>query len=118
MLEQQQILFHIEEFKALRAEIDQRIASMRTLEREAVLGAFAIYAWLATQSSIESFYLPLAASWLPVLLAIVTNMRREAERQQIDRLGLYIRMIEEEFASARIQGWERQSRVVGLPSDK
>jgi hypothetical protein len=45
-MEASEVSFHLAEYAALRAEIDQRIASLMNVEREVVIGSFVLYAWL------------------------------------------------------------------------
>lgn len=106
-MEEEHLRFHIEEYKALRVEIDQRIASIRTTEREITIGSFAIYAWLATQAMREEFSLVfLLVAWLPVILARAGESKRADEAQQINRLAVYIRRLEKVMASPNLRGWE------------
>jgi hypothetical protein len=52
-MEASEVSFHLAEYAALRAEIDQRIASLMNVEREVVIGSFVLYAWLLGRKSID-----------------------------------------------------------------
>jgi hypothetical protein len=98
--------FHLEEYKSVRHEIKERIEAIRALEREVMLGSFAIYSWLAVSTTENLLFLSVIASWLPVALVLVANWRRVDERQQILALAQYIKEMESKMGSQSLKGWE------------
>lgn len=98
--------FHVEEYKALRAEIVDRIQSVRAVERESLLGVGAFYAWLVTQVNHEAPWVFVIVSILPIAVSFMAHFRRKAELQQIERLGRYLKDIESKYAMPKLAGWE------------
>jgi len=96
--------FHIEEFKALRAEIDARVKEGQTWESLAITATAAVYAWLATNSDKEFSEI---GWWIPVLFPLFGMLRHGALLLRIVQIAEYIRSIEETLANEPLAGWER-----------
>jgi nucleoside permease NupC len=106
-MEASELSFHLAEYAALRAEIDQRIAALMDVEREVVIGSFVLYAWLLgrERKSID-LWARITAVWLPVLLSGISYLRLEANRQRIRQIGDYLSELEAQLAYPALKGWE------------
>lgn len=92
--------FHIEEFKALRAEIDSRIKEGQTWESLGLTATAAVYAWLATNSFCDF------AWWIPVLFPAFGLLRHSALMVRILQIAGYIRDVEAKLSDDPLTGWE------------
>ncbi|RXH57332.1 hypothetical protein [Granulicella sibirica] len=91
-------VFHIEEYKALRKEIEIHLTESRTEERYLVIAVGAIWAWLITNHNHHVLL------WcIPLLLAVASVSRMAALTYDIIKLGSYLRGVENHFHAA---GWE------------
>jgi len=96
--------FLIEEYKALRSEIEFLSSHSRVLESSIVLGTAAIYAWVAKErpADIEKFIW-----WVPVILSVLGSIREYGHKVRTFQIAEYIRQIEEYFQKdATPSGWE------------
>lgn len=93
-------VFWIEEYKALRAEIDYYIAELRSQERYAVIAAGFVWSWLITNGRREVFL------WsAPVLLMVAIVVRSYGMSEHIKVISRHIKRIEQNFD---VKGWEHQ----------
>lgn len=97
------VKFRLEEYKALRAEIDSRIKEGNNWESIAIAGIAAVYSWLATNSD-----KPVAAIgwWVPVLFPLFGLVRQCALLVRIMQIASYLRDMEVAFAQHDPTGWE------------
>jgi hypothetical protein len=96
--------FHLEEYNALRGEIIHHAEVNASIEREAVIGNVAVYAWGLTQShsiSAQTGHLSLIfmslVFVLPCVLTFVSWIRARKHGDRINMLGKYISNLEEAF---------------------
>jgi hypothetical protein len=91
-------VFQLEEYKALRKEVEFYIAEFRSQERNVVIAVGVIWAWLI--SNHQSGYLP----WfLPVLLCAAASIRSHVLNKHMRRISTYIESLEDSFG---VNGWE------------
>jgi hypothetical protein len=96
-------IFNLKEYEALRVEINDTLREIRMIERYAVAGSGAIWAWLATRPNLH------AAAWvLPLLLVAAGFIRNSILYAHVRQLADYIRLIEEYLLkdSPGPKGWE------------
>ena len=98
--------FHIEEYKLVRQEINDRRNGVQTLEFYAVSAMAAIYAWLATNDPSNPFYR--LAVWAPVMFPPLVGIRSFGAMTGIMRLAAYCRQLEREMRCGSLPGWETQ----------
>lgn len=92
--------FQMEEYRALRKEIDQHMVESRTEERYAIISAGITWGWLIVHQKTNAFL------WLvPVLLTAAISYRTWAMSQHIKQIGRYIKTLEQAFNH---HGWEHQ----------
>ena len=97
-----QASFLIEEYKALRKEIDQHMIESRTEERYAIISSGIVWGWLILNRE-KNFLL-----WLvPVLLNTAIVFRTRAMSKHIEQIGMYIRTLEKAF---HCTGWEHHEK--------
>jgi hypothetical protein len=98
--------FQLEEFKALREEINKAVAAFQRYEQWAVLGALAVWSWLAARPD----PLPglLGYAWfIPLAIAVATFRQVFFLVSEIRTLGSHIATIEQSFGYL---GWETNLR--------
>jgi hypothetical protein len=98
---------HLEEYKALRAEILSRQAARARMLQIGVAAIVAIWAYLAT-TEINLLLTPLAllAWWLPVIIALAALVINYIESAGVKQAGAYLAMIETRYGFAELGGWE------------
>jgi hypothetical protein len=95
--------FRLEEYKALRKEIDQHMTESRTEERYAIISAGITWGWLILNRKTNGLL------WaVPVLLTAAITYRTEAMSGHIREIGNYIRKLEVAFDA---KGWEHEFKV-------
>jgi hypothetical protein len=96
--------FHIEQFKALRVEIDESTKEIRAVQRYVAAAVGGIWAWLAT----HSVKLPWWAWWMPVVLVALGFIQCAMLLREVRRLGTYIRTVENALRLSDLvtRGWE------------
>jgi hypothetical protein len=105
--------FLLEEFKALRGEIDHRLESLDKQLYLSAIGIAAIYAWVARPLEGSQ---PIAIAWWgPAVIAIFGIFRSGLAGWRIYQLGNYIEGIEADF---RVHGWESWLRSGKHPGGK
>lgn len=94
--------FQLEEYKALRKEIDQHMTESRTEERYAVIASGITWGWLILNHE---------TNWLlwavPVLLTTAIKFRTDAMSNHIIEIGTYIKRLELAFQA---KGWEHETK--------
>jgi len=101
------VLFHLEEYKSLRAEIARWSQEIRYLERAGVIGPVILYSWLFANIANATKNPALFVLWLaPVVCAVFLWIRVVS----IKRFGLviaeYIKKIEATHRHPEVEGWE------------
>jgi hypothetical protein len=92
--------FQIEEYRALRKEIDQHMIESRTEERYAIISAGITWGWLILNRKTN------ALLWaVPVFLTAAITYRTRAMSEHIKQIGKYIKTLETAF---QCRGWEHQ----------
>lgn len=95
-----QASFLLEEYKALRKEIDQHMVESRTEERYAIISAGVVWGWLMLNHKTN------ALLWaVPVFLTAAIFLRTRAMSKHIEQIGMYIRTLELAF---QWPGWEHK----------
>ena len=103
--------FYFEEFKALRKEIEQRIAESGKIFNATVIWIGVIYAWLfkdgivLLESTNNSSWGYQVALFMPVWISIWGAFRIGENEYKIKMLGDYIRNIENLL---EVTGWEHR----------
>jgi len=98
--------FHLQQYDWLKKEIGSAINEAYALERYAVIGTGAVWAWLATHLS--PVLPPKIAWWIPLLFAVFGALRSLALIFTIKPKATYMRKLEDEaFPSQKPLGWER-----------
>jgi hypothetical protein len=96
--------FHLEEYTALRSEIVHHAEVNASIEREAIFGSVAVYAWGLTQS--HSIFIQTGQFsvlclalifFLPCILTYISWLRARKHGDRIGLLGQYISYLEEDF---------------------
>jgi hypothetical protein len=101
--------FLIEEYKALRKEIDQHMIESRTEERYAIISSGIVWAWLILNHE-KNFLL-----WLvPVLLNTAIVFRTRAMSKHIEQIGMYIRTLELAFQCVGWEHYEKKRNVTKI----
>ncbi len=90
----------IEEYRTLRAELDDIVKALRQIELYTVGAISAVYAWLATHNDVLE---PGSLPWyLPVAIAFFGGLRNRALVQQMKRIDHYLQV--ELEPSVRVEG--------------
>lgn len=98
--------FHLQQYDWLKKEIGSAVNEAYALERYAVIGTGAVWAWLATHLSPSPP--PKMSWWIPVLFATFGALRSLALIFSIKPKATYMRRLEDEaFPSQKPLGWER-----------
>ena len=98
-------IYQIEEYRALRKEIEYYIAEFRSQERNVVIAVGVIWGWLIGNH--QWHYLP----WLvPVLLCGAASIRSNVLNKHMGVISRYIASLEDSFG---VGGWEHHfTRIV------
>lgn len=94
--------FAFEEYKMLRAEMEEHIAETLKLEVYAVAGVTGFYAWVLTHQKAP---MPVWVWFVPVLLPLLGGLRCLALHRQITVIGSYLKSLEPKIG-AQLEGWE------------
>lgn len=102
--------YHIEEFKALKAEIAELVKATHAHMTYALLASGGIYSWLLTSKASEiNARLVISEPWLiclvPLLITVGFGLLTWLSYTRIGLKGAYIATLEEYFA-VRPLGWE------------
>ena len=96
--------FHLEEYNALRSEIVHHAEVNASIEREALFGSVAVYAWgltqsqsISTETSQFSMLCLALIFFLPCILTYISWLRARKHGDRIGLLGRYISYLEEDF---------------------
>lgn len=82
----------LEEYKTLRAELDDLIKAMRNAEVYTIAGMTAVYVWLATnRAALPAGSLPW---WLPLPVVVIGFLKNRAFLGSIRRIGKQMLVIE------------------------
>src|SRR5512132_1111533 len=83
--------FHFKEFDALHAEANRYVREQFALERYAVAGTVAVYAWLLANNTSN---VPMIAWYIPLIFTILGVVRSLSIGYQLKCLSDYLRHIE------------------------
>jgi hypothetical protein len=90
--------YQLEEYRALRSEIEYYIGEFRSQERNVVIAVGVIWGWLI--SNHQWHYLP----WLvPVILCAAASIRSHVLNKHMSVISNYIASLEDSFG---VNGWE------------
>jgi hypothetical protein len=90
--------YRLEEYKALRKEIELYLTESRSQERYTLIAVWVVWAWLITNKQ------PSGLLWsVPIILTLATSVRMIAMWKHFGIMGRYIRTLEDEFS---VNGWE------------
>ncbi|KHT58231.1 hypothetical protein RJ44_13480 [Alteromonas macleodii] len=95
-------LFAIEEFKALRVEIDNMQKQSYLMESAIVLGIASVFAFSAGKDNVSSFYW-----WCLWIVTLIASFRKWDMKKRVEHLGNYIAKIERKLYSCNDLGWEK-----------
>jgi hypothetical protein len=100
--------FHLEEYKALRKEIEWLLKDYRALERNVAIVCGGLLAWLFEQKQSSQGWTPQDLAWvIPFLFAGLGSVRAWGILKAFDVYHEYIAKIEEAFSSGmELSGWE------------
>jgi hypothetical protein len=109
----QQFSFHIDEYKALRNEMENKLKDIRGLNRWGLLGLAGVYSFVFSQCEKPSLLF-----WVPVGLAAAIVAHIFVEHMMVRKIAFYVRdYIEKELAASSSDGtragWERHLRPTG-----
>jgi hypothetical protein len=94
--------FQLEEYRALRKEIDQHMSESRIEERYAVISSGITWGWLILNHKTNGLL------WaIPVFLTVAITYRTNAMSQHIIQIGEYIQSLEKAFQA---EGWEHHPK--------
>ena len=95
--------FRLEEYRALRKEIDEHMSETRTEERYAIISAGVTWGWLIGNHKTNGLL------WsVPVFLTLAIVLRTYAMSDHIVEIGRYLRTTETSFG---IKGWEHTIKL-------
>ncbi len=100
--------FHIEEYRALRAEMLYLFKEVNDAFRFYLTGISAIIAWLLTlpPPRPDDIWLRAASAWIPFVLVIIMAVSTARSAANIRNIGHYLLRLEERYAEPDL-GWER-----------
>lgn len=96
-------LFQLEEYRALRKEVEYYIAEFRSQERSVVVAVGVVWAWLIGNH--QSGYLPWS---VPVLLCGAAAIRSFVLNKHMRLISTYVESLEDSFG---VNGWEHMFTV-------
>ncbi len=103
--------FDLEEFKALRQEILQKVDAISKLEVLAIGGAAAVYAWLGTRTVPT----PRLIWFIPLLFPVLGWLRAHYLGRQVSMAGGYLEILEKRLRPVPLlgpaHGWEGYIRL-------
>ena len=109
--------FLLEQYKSLRSEINNNIAEIRSLQRFAVVGVAAVWAWIAVNAAAA----PRWAAFTPLVFVVLGVVYSRQVLREMGEQGTFIAtVIEPSFCgdqSAAQTGWENWIRRVP-PGDR
>ncbi|HVZ30334.1 MAG TPA: hypothetical protein VG839_08065 [Asticcacaulis sp.] len=100
--------FHIEEYRALRAEMLYLFKEINDSFRFYLTGISAIIAWLLTLSPPrpDDVWLRIASAWIPCVLVIILSISTARSAASVRNIGNYLLRLEDHFGVADL-GWQK-----------
>ena len=96
--------FYLDECKAIRADLANRVRDYGALERYAVGACAAIYAWIAKDGN---GHMSVAVWWVPVMVSMLAGFRAIGMLKRMDGNSAYLRKIEHRLQlPSELPGWE------------
>ena len=102
--------FHIEEYRALRAEMLYLFKEVNDAFRFYLTGISAIIAWLLTLSppQPDDVWLRIGAAWIPCVLVGILSLSTARSAASIRNIGNYLWRLEDHYGEADL-GWQKAS---------
>lgn len=104
--------FQLEQYRAMRKEIDNNIAEVRLLQRYSLIAVAVVWSWIATNSSIA----PDWAAFTPLIFVALGSSHTWSVLGETRDAGLFIATTTERFfcsdSSVKAFGWENWLRRV------
>lgn len=102
--------FHIEEYRALRAEMLYLFKELNDSFRFYLTGISAIIAWLLTLSPPQpaDVWLRIGSAWIPCVLVIILAISTARSAASIRNIGNYLWRLEDHYGQADL-GWQKAS---------
>lgn len=97
--------FLVEEFKALRSQIELYITQIHALERWALIFSGGVWGWLSGRTT--SLETPWLAYFIPTLLTTAFAFRAIGLHKANLNTGAYIKQIEKDMLTDGRLGWEQ-----------
>lgn len=98
--------FHLQEYAALRAEMNAKMDEIGRSSRFLLLALAGLFWWLATQRNSPADLALALAAWLPFMVTIFFTWYRSNLSSSVKKIGRYLMKLEEAFAQAGL-GWQR-----------
>jgi hypothetical protein len=98
--------FHLQEFDALRHEMDESVKAIWDIERYILLITGGIWAWSIPQSG-TAFK---GVMWLPLGLNLLFGLRALALYRHVNRISNYLLLVEKRLRADEHVGWEHYFR--------
>ncbi len=109
-MEEDTVTFHIEEYRALRAEMLYLFKELNDSFRFYLTGISAIIAWLLTLPPPQpaDVWLRIGSAWLPCALVIILSISTARSAASIRNIGNYLWRLEDHLGQADL-GWQKAS---------
>lgn len=95
--------FLVEEYKALRTQIDNHMKDLLNLEKWALTVAGIFWSWFATVGPKNP---PGLIYWCPAIMSFLFGMRALGLHVMNLQVGKYIRLVENRLSVSKPDGWE------------
>jgi hypothetical protein len=102
--------FYLAEFKALRKEVEIRLAEINQIEYQVFLGAAATYAWLLTRPT-DTSALSKVGWAVPLFLALYGYFKIKHSIGVLRKLGQYIGIVRDERGEEQPRDKKRAQQV-------
>lgn len=101
--------FLLQEYEAIRREMDQAVTETRTLERYALVAVGGIWSWIVAKGEPQYD----ALKWLPALLVVFLAFRALVLTKHVDFIANYLTEVEKSFALPERLGFETRFKHHG-----
>lgn len=98
--------FFLEEYKALRREIEIHLLERGRIEAQVYIGVFATLAWLAVNGNKLTGIYERLGFGLPMAIVLVGLLRCWAVHARTLMIGKYVQRIESNLLLRGVEGWE------------
>jgi hypothetical protein len=107
--------FHVEQYKALRAEIQWMLKDYHALERNVAIVCGGVLAWLFAQKWNETWTIRNLGWFIPFLLACLGSVRAVGMFKAFNIYRQYFKKIEGAFKLQPLEGWD--NFLDAMPND-